>query len=141
LEIADACKLPVIIHVRDAYPDALDILTANKHYLRHGAVLHCYSGSLEYLRLFARFEEMYFSFGGAVTFPNAKKDDLVKNMPLNKLLLETDCPYMTPTPYRGQINYPKYVNLVYQKIQSWLPNENIEKLTTHNAITLFKLKI
>ena len=81
----------------------------------------------------------YYSFGGAITFAR-KKDKVIKVIPKDRLLLETDCPYMTPVPYRGQTNEPKRVNIVAEKIAEFLGTqyEEIEKITTKNAYTLFK---
>ncbi|MFA5450181.1 MAG: TatD family hydrolase [Clostridia bacterium] len=142
LELANGLKLPVVIHLRDAYKDMFDILKDNKHYLNNGAVLHCYSGSAEMLREYLKFDPIYFSYGGAITFANANKRDIVLSTPIDRLLLETDCPYMTPVPHRGKTNYPKYVNLVASKIQEWLPNTDIANVTTRNAKSLFgKLKV
>ena len=138
LELADSVKLPIIIHLRDATSEMVNILRDNTKYLNSGAVLHCYSGSAEMVKEFLKFGEMYFSFGGAVTFKNTNKEDVIKAVPLDRLLLETDCPYMSPVPFRGQVNYPKYVNLVCQKVQTWLPNINVEDITTKNAKRLFK---
>jgi TatD DNase family protein len=138
LELADSLKLPVVIHLRDAYSDMYQLLKDNKKYLNNGAMLHCYSGSLEMLKLFLKFDSVYFSYGGAITFKNAQKEEIVLATPLDRLLVETDCPYMTPVPYRGKTNCPEYVNLVADKIKSWLPDKDIESITTANAKTLFK---
>lgn len=117
LYLADKYNLPVIVHSRDASKDVLDVLTACKNLLHNGFLMHCYSESSEqakrYLDLGA-----YFAFGGVVTFKNAKKDDIVKSIPLDRILAETDAPYMTPEPFRGRINYPSYVVYVYKKLAS-----------------------
>jgi TatD DNase family protein len=139
IELADSLKLPLIIHLRDAQADMAAILKENKRHLNNGAVLHCYTGSAEMIKVYLNLCDMYFSFGGAVTFKNANKEEVVKAVPLNKLMLETDCPYMTPHPFRGELNYPKYINLTYQKIQNWYPNEDIESITTQNAKRFFKI--
>jgi TatD DNase family protein len=87
---------------------------------------------------FADFDA-YFSFGGAITFKNANKEDVVKAINQDRLLLETDCPYMTPHPYRGTVNYPKYINLVAQKMQEWFSDIDINTLTTKNAKRVFRI--
>lgn len=139
LELADAVGLPVVLHVRDAYGTALDILKANKQFLRHGGVMHSYAGSKETLREVLNLG-LCVSYGGVTTFKNFGKADVVKATPLERMLLETDCPYLTPVPYRGKTNYPKYVGLVKDKISEWFPDDDIETITTKNAEELFNLK-
>jgi len=140
LELADSLGLPVVFHLRDAFAEFERIVTENKHYLNNGGLLHCYSGSKEMAQVFSKRFDFYFSFGGAITFKNAKKDEIVKAVPKERLLLETDCPYMTPEPYRGRLNYPKYVALVAQKMANMLnlPAQEVARITTTNAKTLFK---
>ncbi len=140
LELAHSLKLPIAIHLRDAYQLMLQLLKDNKKYLEYGYVLHCYSGSKEMLIEFAKLDA-FFSFGGAITFKNArKKPDIIRATPINRLLLETDCPYMTPEPHRGKLNYPKYVNLVAHKVAEYtdLSYEDIDRITTKNAKDLFQ---
>ncbi|MFI3228604.1 MAG: TatD family hydrolase [Bacillota bacterium] len=136
LELAHSLKKPVAIHLRDAYEDMSRLLKENKHYIQHGMVIHCYAGSEEMLKEYNKYDS-YYSFGGAITFKNAKKDDIVRAIPKNRLLLETDCPYMTPVPYRGKTNYPKYVNIVAERVKEMMPEIDIEGLTTANAEELF----
>ena len=71
----------------------------------------------------------YFSFGGVVTFKNAKKGEIIKSIGIDRILLETDCPYMAPVPYRGQMNKPEYVSLVYDKVSEILGVEKSELIT------------
>lgn len=138
LEIANTLNLPVVLHVRDAYQLTYDILKENSKILNNGLVLHCYSGSAEMAKRFADFDA-YFSFGGAITFNNANKEMVVKAVALDRLLLETDCPYMTPVPKRGKLNFPKYVAYVKDKVQEWFPDIDIAKLTTENAKQIFNI--
>lgn len=138
LELADAVELPVVLHVRDAYGPALDILKANKRFLRHGGVMHSYAGSKETLREVLDLG-LHVSYGGVITFKNFGKADVVKATPLDRMLIETDCPYLTPVPHRGKTNYPKYVGLVKDKLTEWFPGEDIGAVTTKNAEELFKL--
>lgn len=139
LELAHFLKMPVVIHLRDAYGLMLKLLKENAKLLDNGAVLHCYSGSVEMVREFSRLD-LYYSFGGAITFKNAtEKPAVLKACPTDRILLETDCPYMTPVPHRGKVNYPKYVNLVAQRaaeILSLTP-ERVAEITTENAKRLF----
>lgn len=116
LELAYSVNLPIIIHLRDAYADMYDILCANKSLLTYGGVLHCYSGSAEMAKKYLDLG-LYISFAGAVTFKNARGlIDAVKAVPADRLLTETDCPYLTPEPHRGELNYPAYVKYVAKKL-------------------------
>lgn len=140
MELAQSLKLPVVIHLRDAYAPMLRLLKENKNKLEYGFLLHCYSGSAEMLYEYARLGG-YFSFGGAITFKNATdKPNVIKSAPPDKILVETDCPYMTPTPFRGKTNEPKYVNLVVDRLAEILGQEREEviSVTTNNARTFFK---
>ena len=100
--------------------------------------MHCYSESKEqamrYLDLGA-----YFAFGGAITFKNAKKDDVVKALPVDRIMAETDCPYMTPEPFRGEINEPKNVIYVYRKLSEILDFdiEELSEIIRSNVKRLF----
>jgi len=138
LEIAHSLRLPVVIHLRDAYGEMLSLIKENKSFLSYGAVLHCYSGSVEMVREFSRYD-MYFSFGGLVTFKNTDKESVLRTVPPERLMLETDCPYMTPVPHRGQTNLPKYVALVAEKLCAWFPDRDIAALTTANARRFFNI--
>lgn len=115
IELADKLQLPLTLHVRDAYGDAQDILVAQKRYLNNGVLWHCYGGSAEFARQMVT-RGHYFAFGGAITFKNAKKKEVLAEIPLDRILSETDSPYMTPVPFRGKTNTPAYVALVVQKL-------------------------
>lgn len=137
--LAHELKLPLILHVRDAYEDTRQMLVEMRDYLTNGVLLHCYSGSSEMVKVFDKFD-CYYAFGGAITFKNAKHNlEALATVPKDRLLLETDCPYMTPVPYRGKTNEPKYISLVASKMSQVLemPVEEIEKITTNNAKRLF----
>lgn len=139
LELADTLGLPVVLHVREAYEDAKSILFESRRFLNNGVLLHCYSGSKEFVKIFGELDA-YFAFGGAITFNNAKHNiEAMKEVPLDRLLLETDCPYMTPVPFRGKTNKPEYVNLVADKASEVLniPREELAKITTENTKRLF----
>jgi TatD DNase family protein len=138
LEMAGALGLPVVIHSREATQDMLNILTAHSKNLKKGFLMHCYSESAEsaqeYFKLGA-----YFAFGGAITFKNAKKEDIIKSIPLDRVVCETDCPYMTPVPYRGQLNEPQRVKEVYVKMAEvyGLPLEQFVEIARQNAVNFF----
>ncbi|MDE5990889.1 MAG: TatD family hydrolase, partial [Clostridia bacterium] len=138
IDIACEVGLPIVLHIRDAYKDALDILTAKKDKLGAGVLLHCYSSSAEMIKQFDKFN-CYYALGGAITFKNAKKDDVILAIPDDRLLVETDCPYMTPVPFRGQPNEPKYINYVIDKIASVknLTREQVIEITNTNTKRLF----
>lgn len=139
IELANEVELPIVLHVRDAYEDARKILFDMKSYINCGLLLHCYSGSAEYVKIFDKLDA-YYSFGGAITFKNAKHNiESLSAVPLERLVLETDCPYMAPVPFRGQVNEPKYVNLVADKASEVLgiSREEIDDITTKNAKRLF----
>ena len=139
IELANQAELPIALHVRDAYEDTRKILFDMKGYIKNGLLLHCYPGSSEYVKIFDKLDA-YYAFGGAITFKNAKHNlESLAVVPKGRLLLETDCPYMTPVPFRGKTNEPKYVSLVAQKAAQVLGMsvEEIEEITTQNAKRLF----
>ncbi len=136
--LSQKAGLPVVLHIRDAYADAYDILMANKAKLNNGILLHCYSGSDQMVKQFNKLD-CYFALGGAVTFKNAHKDDVIKAIPKDRLLIETDCPYMTPTPYRGKTNQPKFIRFTADKIADVLGihTQHLIDQTMENTQTLF----
>lgn len=136
--LANKVGLPVVLHIRDAYKDAVDIMTAHKNMLDNGVLLHCYSSSAEMVKVFDKFN-CYYALGGAITFKNAKKDYVIMAIPDDRLLIETDCPYMTPVPFRGQPNKPQYVNYVVDKIAEVkkVDRSVIEQSTYANTVRLF----
>lgn len=139
LDLANSFGLPVQLHIRDAYGDALQVLKDNKSLIKNGILLHCYSGSKEMAQEFLKFDA-WFSFGGAITFKNAKKEEIIQSIPVEKLLTETDAPYMTPHPFRGQTNYPKLIKYTYQKMAEVLgvSFEALEQQVKRNTFALFK---
>lgn len=140
LELASALKMPVAIHLRDAYADMQKLLFDNANKLQNGFVLHCYSGSLEMAKIFSKLEGAHFSFGGSLTFKNAKQNaEVLRNIPLDKVLVETDCPYLTPVPFRGKRNEPKLILYVVEKMSEILgvSTEKIVNTTNMNTQTLF----
>ena len=140
IKLANKLKLPIVIHLRDACKDMLDILEENKQFLNNGGVIHCFSESVESFRAFKKLG-FKISVGGVVTFKNSKKlQEVIKEAELSDILLETDCPYLTPEPFRGQINEPKNIYLIAEKICE-LKNITMEKLsieTNNNIKNLFK---
>ena len=143
IKLAHTAGLPFVVHSREASKDMADILRANKNLLQKGFLMHCYSESLEQAKIYLDLGG-YFAFGGAITFKNAKKDEIIKYIPKDRLLCETDCPYMAPVPHRGSVNHPALVSLVYQKMEQILDisHEEFKKLMRDNAQRLFyKMKL
>lgn len=139
LDVVAACGLPVCFHVRDAYEDTQRALDARGADIRGGAVMHCFSGSKETALHYAD-RGYYISFAGAVTFKNANKfPEIIRALPLDRILVETDAPYLSPHPFRGETNYPKRVALTAQKIAEILGKdfEEIAALTRQNAYRAF----
>jgi TatD DNase family protein len=139
LDLALELNLPVVVHIRNAYPESLDILESKKG-LR--GVLHCFEGDFEQAKRGLDLG-FYISFNGKITYNNPCLVSLVKQIPLDRILVETDCPYLPPNPHRGKINQPAWVRLVIERIaqiNSELTFEDAEKITTSNACRLFNWK-
>jgi TatD DNase family protein len=141
LLLAKELNLPVIIHDRDAHQDVMDILTKVDAF-ETGVVMHCYSGSkelaLEYVKKGA-----YISFAGPVTFKNARKaKEAAAVVPLDRLLIETDSPYLTPDPFRGKRNEPEYVKFVAMAIAGirGISFDEVANITYDNAKRIFKIE-
>ncbi|HRT27606.1 MAG TPA: TatD family hydrolase [Syntrophales bacterium] len=141
LELAEELDLPVVIHDREAHRETLEMLKGWKGKKR--GVVHCFSGdrtmAMECIDL-----GFYISIPGPVTFPKSEKmRDVVKGVPLNRLLIETDAPYLTPHPYRGKRNEPAYVVFTARKIAEvkGITPEEVGKVTSQNAKDIFGLPI
>ena len=140
LVLADELGLPVVLHSRDAAQETLQLLQENKHLLKKGGLMHCYSYSAEMVKDFLALG-LSFSFGGPSTFKNANKVvESVQCIPAQRILTETDCPYLTPVPFRGVFpNEPKNVKVIAQNL-AILRGENEEELkkqVLQNAKQLF----
>lgn len=138
LIIAKEVKLPIVIHNRESMEDMVRIL---KEYFtpEYGGIMHSYSGSVEMAKVFLEMG-FYLSISGPLTFSNARKlPEVVAMMPLDRLLVETDSPYLTPTPHRGKRNEPAYVRFVAAEIARirGISLEEIEEITTENAKKVF----
>lgn len=137
IELANKYNLPVLIHTRDAMQDTFDIL--KEHRVTRGGILHCYGGSLEMAKEYIKLGYMI-AFGGVVTFKNSvTPKEVSKALPLEVLLTETDCPYMTPVPYRGKRNEPMYVRYTGEYIAQLkeITNEKLQKAVIENYQRLF----
>ena len=140
IELAKKYKKPLIVHIRNASRDSKEILLSSNA-KEVGGVLHCYNADEELLSLAK--EGFYFGIGGVVTFKNAKKLlNVLPKIPMDRLLIETDGPYLTPMPHRGERNEPFYTTFIAQKISELLEIslENIKETTTENAQKLFALR-
>jgi len=138
IRLAKKVGLPIIIHNREATADIVNILKEEEA-SRVGGIMHCFSGSAE-TALECINMNFYISLGGPVTFKNAKKPkEVAAAVPLDRLLIETDCPYLAPHPYRGKRNEPSYVKLVAEQIAEikQLTFEEVSQATTENAKKLF----
>ena len=138
MELAERVKKPVVIHTREALQDTLDVL---KDYKNVGGILHCYPGSLEAAKPFL--DRYYLGIGGTLTFKNNKKTkELVKELPLEKIVLETDCPYLTPVPFRGKRNEPIYTKYVAEEVARIKESsvEEVIRVTTENAKKIYGMK-
>lgn len=139
IKLANELNLPISIHDREAHKDTYDIL---KEYNKGSdIVMHCFSGSVEFAQLCLK-EGWYLALGGVVTFKNAiKMKEVAKIVPLDKLLLETDAPYLAPTPFRGKENQPAYVKYIADEIAALrgVDFKEIADATTQNAVKVFGL--
>lgn len=137
LSLAKELDLPVVIHSREASADCLDILRAHRDGLK--GEMHCFSGSYETAKLCVDMG-LYIAFGGALTFKKApKQTDCASRLPLDRILIETDCPYMTPEPFRGRRNDPSLVRLVAEKLAMLrgMEPEEAAEITFANGEVLF----
>ena len=138
MALAERVKKPVVIHTREALQDTLDILA---EFPNVGGILHCYPGSYEAAKPFL--DRYFLGIGGTLTFKNNRKTkELVEVLPLEKIVIETDCPYLTPVPFRGKRNEPIYTSYVAEEIAR-IKNISVEeviKVTTENAKKIYGIK-
>ncbi|MEB1809650.1 MAG: TatD family hydrolase [Bacillaceae bacterium] len=140
IRLAKKVNLPIIIHNREASQDIVDILREEEA-SQVGGIMHCFSGSVEIAKACLDMN-FHISFGGPVTFKNAKKPkEVAVEVPLDRLLIETDCPYLAPHPYRGKRNEPAYVELVAKQIAELkeMTYEELTQQTMDNAKKLFNI--
>ena len=140
MQLAREVGLPVVVHEREAHGDAMELLD---DFPDVTGVFHCYSGSAEMARELVR-RGWYVGFTGVVTFKNARRAvETVEALPLDRILIETDCPYMAPEPYRGRRNDPSYVPLVAARIAGikGISPEEAGRITRENAARLFRLEL
>ncbi len=138
IKMAKRLKLPIAVHDREAHKDCFDILKENK---AERVLFHCFSGSVEFMKECVK-QGWYIALGGVVTFKNAvKMKDVAREIPLDRLVLETDSPYLTPVPFRGKPNKPAYVRYVAEEIAKIreIPSEELIDITTTNAERFFEI--
>lgn len=136
IKMAKRLNLPIVVHDREAHKDCFDILKEEK---AENVLFHCFSGSVEFMKECVK-QGWYIAIGGVVTFKNAvKMKDVAREVPLDRLVLETDSPYLTPVPFRGKPNKPAYVKYVAEEIAKIreMSYEEIVDITTTNAERFF----
>ena len=140
LEMAAQRDLPVIIHSRESTELIINILKENKHLGLRG-VFHAYSGSIETFKVIERLGDWHIGIGGVLTYKKASIAETVKDIPLDRILLETDSPYLTPVPFRGKRNESSYIPYIAQKLSELTGTdmEMIASQTTENALRLFNI--
>ena len=140
LDLVVKHQMPVVIHCRDAIQELYDILSQYKGKVK--GVIHCFSGSYEMARAFIELG-FVLGIGGVLTFKNSKLYQVVEKIPLSSIVLETDSPYLTPEPHRGEMNESKYIPLIAKKIAQikGISLSEVEKITTDNAKRVFDLPI
>ena len=139
IRIAKEYNLPLILHLRNLYKKALEIL--QEETFNGQLVFHFFTGSLEDLELILQNPNYFIGFSGVITYGN-KLDEAIRGVPLERILIETDAPYVAPIPYRGKRNEPLYIKEVAKKIAEIknLPLEEIEKQTFQNALRFFNIQ-
>ena len=140
IEIAKKYQLPIVIHVRDSFDKAIEIVERLNDYNLSG-VFHCFTGNLEEAQRIINLNNFYLGIGGVVTFKNGGINKIIKQVRLDRIILETDSPYLSPTPFRGTRNESKYLlNIAHKMAELYnVDLKDIAEKTTKNAIDLFHL--
>ena len=138
MELAKELNLPVIVHEREAHEDGLAVI---REFPEVTGVFHCYSGSLEMAKVLVD-KGWYIGFTGVLTFKNARKAlEVAAGIPHDRIVIETDCPYMAPEPFRGKRNHPGYIYRMAEKLaELWeMPVEQVQDITTENGKKLYRI--
>lgn len=140
LELADKLSLPVIIHSRESTELILNVLKECRH-LNISGVFHAFSGSVETYRELQRLGDWYIGIGGVLTYKKASIAETIKDIPLSRILLETDSPYLTPVPFRGKRNESSYIPHIAARLAEIQGKDiaEVAETTTENAVKLFRL--
>ncbi len=138
IQWAKETKLPIILHTRESFDDTLEIVQSLNDENLSG-IFHCFTGSVEEANKVFELENFYVGIGGVITFKNSGLDKIVAQLPMDKVLLETDSPYLAPTPYRGKRNESTYIPEIAAKVAEAqnLTLEMVAKTTSENALKLF----
>ena len=136
LDLSKSVSLPAIVHCREAEKDILKVIESFNKNLK--GVIHCFSGDLEFAKKIIS-NHFLISFTGMITFLDKPFSDVIKNIDIENIMLETDSPYLTPKPYRGKRNEPSYVKYIAEKISELknMPVNEVDEKTTRNATRLF----
>ena len=140
IRLAKELRLPIVVHDREAHHETLDILKSEKAE-ECGGIIHCFSGDYEMAKACMDIDFLI-SVPGNITYKNAESyRELIKRIPLESLLIETDAPFLTPVPFRGKRNEPSYVRYTAQKVAEIkkIPFEKVAEVTTENALRVYKL--
>ena len=140
IKLAKKYQLPIVIHVRDSFDEAIEIVERLNDYNLSG-VFHCFTGNLEEAQRIINLNNFYLGIGGVVTFKNGGINKIINQVSLDRIILETDSPYLSPTPFRGTRNESRYLlNIAHKMAELYnIDIEDIAKKTTKNAIDLFHL--
>lgn len=140
IEWALELNLPIVIHARDSFKEIFEAMNPYKNTALKG-VFHCFSGSKEEMEEALTYKNFMLGIGGVLTFKNSGLDKIIVDAPMQRLILETDSPYLAPVPYRGKRNEPSYIRLVAEKLAEIKGEtiETVEMITSNNAFELFKL--
>ena len=140
IELAKKYKLPIAIHVRDSFDEAIEIVERLNDYNLSG-VFHCFTGNLKEAQRIINLKNFYLGIGGVVTFKNGEINKIINQVSLDRIILETDSPYLSPTPFRGTRNESKYLlNIAHKMAELYnVDLKDIAEKTTKNAIDLFLL--
>ena len=140
IELAKKHKLPIVIHVRDSFLEAIEIVEKLNDENLSG-VFHCFTGNVDDSKRITDLGNFYLGIGGVLTFKNSGVDKTIEKIDMKHLILETDSPYLAPTPYRGKRNESKYIVNIAEKLSEikGIEIEEVAKITTENALNLFKI--
>ncbi|OED36540.1 hydrolase TatD, partial [Flavobacteriaceae bacterium (ex Bugula neritina AB1)] len=139
IQLAKKYRLPIVIHCRDAFAEVFEVLESEKSEDLFG-IFHCFTGAIEDAKKAIGYN-LKLGIGGVVTFKNGKIDTFLNEIPLEHIVLETDAPYLAPTPYRGKRNESSYLVQVIEKLSDiyQLSVQEIAKITTQNSKDIFKI--
>lgn len=140
LELAKKYQLPIIIHVRDSFNEVFEVVDAHNDENLSG-IFHCFTGDYKQAKKIMDYRGFKLGIGGVLTFKNSKLGETIEKVPLEYIVLETDSPYLAPTPYRGKRNESSYIPLIAEKLAEIYkyPIGKVAEITTQNALAIFKL--